>query len=174
DSLLGTKVWYSIKCTLTWKTKVTKFKRLLFQLAPSTHRTGEIESGLLPTAQTADANMARGSLEYLQKRAMAGKQKQLPQVLAMLPTPRANKHTPQSRADFTANLAARIEMLPTPKATKQNSINSKPRDCIEDLVEKGATKGQTGTKTGLKLQPAFALWMMGYPEDWLDLEAGEM
>jgi len=24
------------------------------------------------------------------------------------------------------------------------------------------------------LQPAFALWMMGYPTDWLDLKDGEM
>jgi hypothetical protein len=31
-----------------------------------------------------------------------------------------------------------------------------------------------GAKVGLRLQPGFALWMMGYPEDWLDLEAGEM
>jgi hypothetical protein len=31
-----------------------------------------------------------------------------------------------------------------------------------------------GAKTGLRLQPAFALWMMGYPTDWLDLADGEM
>lgn len=30
-----------------------------------------------------------------------------------------------------------------------------------------------GAKAGLRLQPAFALWMMGFPEDWCDLKDGE-
>ena len=51
-SLLGTTAWYSIRCALTWKAKATKSNRLLFQLAPSTPRTAETESGLLPTVQT--------------------------------------------------------------------------------------------------------------------------
>lgn len=51
-SLLGTTAWYSSRCALTWKAKVTKSSRLLFQLAPSTPRTGETGSGLLPTVQT--------------------------------------------------------------------------------------------------------------------------
>jgi hypothetical protein len=34
---------------LTWKLKGTKFSRLLFQLQPKTHRTEEIDVGLLPT-----------------------------------------------------------------------------------------------------------------------------
>lgn len=51
-SLLGTTAWYSSRCALTWKAKVTKSNRLLFQLVPSTPRTGETGSGLLPTVQT--------------------------------------------------------------------------------------------------------------------------
>lgn len=51
-SLLGTTAWYSSRCVLTWKAKVTKSNRLLFQLAPSTPRTDETGSGLLPTVQT--------------------------------------------------------------------------------------------------------------------------
>lgn len=50
--LLGTKEWYSSRCALTWKAKVTKSNRLLFQLAPSTPRTAGKGSGLLPTVQT--------------------------------------------------------------------------------------------------------------------------
>lgn len=50
--LLGTTVWYSSRCALTWKAKATKSNRLLFQLAPSTPRTDETGSGLLPTVQT--------------------------------------------------------------------------------------------------------------------------
>jgi|HubBroStandDraft_6_1064221.scaffolds.fasta_scaffold00472_3 site-specific DNA-cytosine methylase len=47
--------------------------------------------------------------------------------------------------------------------------NAKPRDTMDSLIETGATKGQTGTKTGLKLQPNFVEWMMGYPQGWTDL-----
>lgn len=54
-SLLGTTAWYSSRCALTWKAKVTKSNRLLFQLAPSTPRTGETESGLLLTRSRAES-----------------------------------------------------------------------------------------------------------------------
>ena len=33
-------------------------------------------------------------------------------ILKLLPTPRAEKHSPQSREDFTPNLAARIQEIP--------------------------------------------------------------
>jgi hypothetical protein len=56
--------------------------------------------------------------------------------IAMLPTPRAEKHSPQSREDFTPNLVARI-----------------------------------GTSRGLKLQPAFVEWMMGYPLGFTHVES---
>jgi len=44
--LLDTLRWASTKCLLTWKAKNTPCNRLLFQLAPWTPRTDEIESGL--------------------------------------------------------------------------------------------------------------------------------
>lgn len=78
-------------------------------------------------------------------------------------------------SDFGMNLADQIKMLPTPNAREKGNVgNSKPRDNVESVVELGARKGMHGKKTGLKLQPAFALWMMGYPTDWLDLKDGEM
>src|SRR3990167_5135049 len=61
-SLLGTEEWYSTKCMLTWKPRVTKSGRLLFQLAPSTPRTGGTGSGLLPTARAGDAK--GGAYQY--------------------------------------------------------------------------------------------------------------
>jgi len=54
---------------------------------------------------------------------------------ALLPTPRAEKHSPQSREDFTPNLAARL----------------------------------AGKSRGLKLQPAFVEWMMGFPLGFTDI-----
>lgn len=55
-SLLGTKGWYSKQCALIWKAKVTKYNRLLFQLAPSVRPIGEKGSGLLPTPDANDGN----------------------------------------------------------------------------------------------------------------------
>ena len=57
--LLATSSWDSTRCYLTWKQKVTPGKRLLFQLAPSTPRTGEIGSGLSPTPNTMDPETMR-------------------------------------------------------------------------------------------------------------------
>ena len=57
--LIGRGDWYSTRCNLTWKLKVTKSSRSYFQLAPSTPRTGEIGSGLLPTAQMLPTPMAK-------------------------------------------------------------------------------------------------------------------
>ena len=53
--LLGSSIWRSTRCTLTWKTKVTPSKRLLFRLAPSMPRTGGTDAQLLPTITRFDA-----------------------------------------------------------------------------------------------------------------------
>lgn len=110
DSLLGTTAWFSKQCALTWKKKVTKYNRSLYQLSPSVRHTGEIGSGLLPTTDANDG--ARGPTKVYD-----------------------------------------------PKAKSQSG-----RTVVSAV----------GSGTGLKLQPAFALWMMGFPTDWLDLEDGEM
>ena len=52
---LESSIWHSTKCLLIWKTKATKHKRLLFQLAASMPRTDETESRLLPTVTAMDA-----------------------------------------------------------------------------------------------------------------------
>lgn len=44
-SLLTAEEWSSSRCALIWKTKVTKFKRSVFQLVPSTLRIAETDGG---------------------------------------------------------------------------------------------------------------------------------
>ena len=166
--LLGSSIWDSTKVFLTWKEKVTPSRRLLFQLAPSTPRTEGTEFGLLQTPNVIDATGRQ--YQYSQgnhnKKVIC-----LPGQIAMLPTPRANKHSPQSREDFTPNLAARIQMLPTP-ATRDYKGARKPEtlaltgrnpetNSLEDAL--------VGKNPGLKLQPAFVEWMMGYPDKWTEL-----
>ena len=53
--LLDTLRWASTKCLLTWKAKATPSNRLLFQLAPWTPRTDEIESGFWATPRSGAA-----------------------------------------------------------------------------------------------------------------------
>lgn len=57
---LESSIWHSTRFWMTWKVKVTKQKRLLFQLAPSTRRTEEIGCGLWRTPSASDSK--NGSL----------------------------------------------------------------------------------------------------------------
>ena len=66
--LLGMSRGASTKCLLTWKAKATPSNRLLFQLAPWTPRTDEIESGLLPTPSTRDGVRHSTNMEYFKRR----------------------------------------------------------------------------------------------------------
>jgi hypothetical protein len=62
-TLLGSSIWHSNKCALTWKIKIMKSNRLLFQLAASGLYTKEKEYLLWPTvraAETGDYQYAHG------------------------------------------------------------------------------------------------------------------
>ena len=236
--LLGTEAWYSNKCTLTWKVKVTPSKRLLFQLAPSTPRTAATEFGLLltpsvvmpeeppeafkarkarngykngttwgslasqirygmlhtPSAQepgvsidrlqTKDGQPAKIGQRAYDKETGRLAQVGLTQQIAMLPTPQASEAGhggPNARdSNGTPHLSARIAMLPTPQAIDGNGEGRELRlkkDCNRDPETPGSWRGDLkdhiGTKPGLKLQPAFVEWMMGYPEGWTELNASK-
>ena len=193
--LLESSIWSSTTCFLTWKVKATPARRWLFQLAPSTPRTEGTGFGLLPTMQVFDATGGEiYGKEYTggrhaeklgqalnrrllptpdasDRRSKNSKQQGVSNIVAsLLPTPRAEKHSPQSREDFTPNLAARILLCPTPrtsdykgasKQTEAKGRNPMTNSCM-DAVENGLSNG-------LKLQPAFVEWMMGYPEGWTEL-----
>lgn len=93
-SLLGTKAWYSNKCALTWRLRAMKYNRFLFQLRPSTHRTGEIESGLLHTPRT-------GAQEgWGWNGSRTKKQPNLAMRISMLPTPNAKDGERGSSANY--------------------------------------------------------------------------
>ena len=137
--LLGTTAWYSSRCVLTWKAKVTKSNRLLFQLALSTPRTGETESGLLPTVQTQGLKVCKNG-------------KSIPMIL---PTPVASDYEGGVCKD------AKVE---NGRWLRTNAKGQKLGVKIRDAV--GATGIKTGEK--LRLQPAMPEWMMGFPERWTE------
>lgn len=82
ELLVGTGDWYSTRCKLTWKLKVTPSSRAYFQLAVSTLPIEENEFGLLPTATASDYKM----------RGPNSKQQGLPEAAraGLLPTPIAS------------------------------------------------------------------------------------
>jgi hypothetical protein len=160
--------WYSNKCALTWKVSATKFSRLLFQLAPSTPRTDEIGFGLLLTPVATNIESGDDRTEKrMAFRASIGRTTYCPaglsEQLAMLPTPRAGNPGSRPNGKGGKILAEEItKLLPTPHGNAMTGAGEHGT---------GGPNIQTavGTKTGLKLQPAFVEWMMGYPQGWTDL-----
>ena len=226
-----------------------KSRRLLFQLVPSTPRTGGIGSGLLPTVTTQENEYPEAELSGTGRRvtkngnthsrnladtipqllktpsASDGEggimeirdgadahlklRDQIPHYTALAPTPTsrdykgASKQTvAKGRNPMTNSLSDAVEngLLPTVRAregnagskgskgSKHNAAKGYLDGMIQELLptpragnpgsrpnQKGGEilAEKVGTNTGLKLQPAFALWMMGYPEDWCDLKDGE-
>ena len=70
---LESSIWHSTRCFLTWKTKVTKGNRLLFQLAVSMPRTKECECAFWPTPSTGAALCGgTGSFKTLERMAAKG------------------------------------------------------------------------------------------------------
>jgi hypothetical protein len=123
---------------LTWKEKVTKSSRLLFQLSPSTLPTDEIGCGLLLTPSTVTIE---GGEDRVEKR---------------------TKYRESIGRHYVPGcLAEQMAILPTPRA---GNPGSRPN-------EKGGKilAAEVGKPTGLKLQPNFVEWMMGFPRTWTEL-----
>lgn len=178
--LLESSIWNSNKCVLTWRAKAMKSSRLLFQLAPSTPRTEGIGSGLLPTSNTRDWKGARQG----RKRGWGG---DIGDQIAMLPAMLKTPSTVETEGgvmeirpgcDGHYKLRDQIAMLPTPAARDyRGSFADNSEAYLErlehprgvNLVEE-LQRQANGTSRGLKLQPAFVEWMMGFPENWTLLE----
>jgi len=137
DLLVKTGEWHSTKCYLTWKLKALKFSRLLFQLVPKTLRTGEIESGLLPT-MTEHGNYNRKGVSLTSGDGLAT-------VVGMVATP----------------------TTPRPHDSENTAGKYYPSQNQEDLTK------AVGMNPGLKLQPNFVEWMMGFPQNYTLVEDSE-
>lgn len=161
-----TAEWYSSKCALIWRMKGTKFNRLLFQLAPKTHRTDEIGFGLLPTpTASAIGENASNHQIHVSKNGVA-------------------KPIRESGIKGNSNLYATVQvrgMLLTPSAsdgmrsgmTMQNLKNHNKKNAEKsNLAEQIAHQVGGGTS---HLNPRFVAEMMGFPPNWTELpfQSGE-
>jgi len=189
---LTLKKWVrsSSKSSKKSKVLVIKSRRLLFQLVPKVRHTGGIESGLLgtmtntgtkgrsakfkagkrsPLPQEIPALLHTPRAIYGEHPGMMGKSHLTGQVIGLLKTPSSQLmegRKPRGDSQPTGTLAQQMEgvILPTPAVRDYRGHgNSKARDTLDSLIEVGVTKGQAGKKTGMKLQPAFVEYLMGYP-----------
>lgn len=174
DCLVSKAVWYSTKCSLTWRLRATKSHRLYFQLAVSTRRTDGTEFGLLltVTANGADrnTNFAQGGTAL-----KVGLQKQ-----GLILTPKASDGQKGTRTLSGAlqerkrrkngtdlPTAAVLGLLPTPSAGNQHSGGY--------ITEWGGSGNPLRKITGKtsRLNPRFVEEMMGYPIGFTELEDSE-
>ena len=86
--LLGSSIWNSTTCFLTWKAKATKRGRLYFQLVPSTPRTDETGFLLWPTPTARDCKGAN-SVAHLTRPGGKNHKGQLANAVRLFPTPKA-------------------------------------------------------------------------------------
>ena len=145
--LAASSAWNSTRCLLTWKWKATPQGRSILELSASTPRTAGCASGLLPTSATRDYKGANGP-EHLAK--ARGHHDQLPNAIAMLPTP-----TNQDSRIGPENIGGRQHRAERGSVAMADLVQFKP----------------DGTSRGLKLQPAFVEWMMGYPLGFTHVES---
>jgi len=104
-------------------------------------------------------------------------QKGLSQIVeaALLPTPKAqNKNAPAQHGQGGMDLQTAISLLPTPAARDYRGANSsehlnKDRG-HHDQLPNAIAMADSGTGTGMKLQPEFVEWMMGFPPGWTELK----
>jgi hypothetical protein len=146
-SLLGTKAWYSSRCALIWKPQVTPSNRLLFRLSPSTLRTDETASGLLLTPSVVQTE-------------------EEPEKMVARRTRNGYKNGTK-----WGSLASQVKfgMLTTPSSRDWKDTATPIKDRKDGKSRIDQASRQVGAVTGLRLQPNFAAWMMGYPQNWADL-----
>lgn len=169
-TLLGTSIWGSMTCYLTWRKSVTPRGRLLFRLVPSTPRTAGIGSGLWPTPDTPSGGRAMPEGTTPTGRTPDGRKVTvgLENAARMWPTPRAEFDSGRHRGEpDTLHSAVKAEPM---------GLRRTPQARDWKGPQGGAYKGESMDlpgeveSKGLKLNSAWVSRMMGYPDDWLTLD----
>ena len=183
--LTSKTAWYSDRCKMIWKKKVSKSGVLLFQLQAKVHGITEKESGFLGTPTAA---MSIRSKAFRKGRIPT------PAEYAMLPTPTVGCEEggeQSSRVEQTksggfvlrkknnpnmtygaklsdAMLYLEKKMYPTP-----NTRDSR-RGCNQkQLATEIDKENPKARKLGGKLNPEFVEFLMGYPMNWTKIEPRE-
>lgn len=173
ELLIGTEEWYSNKCTLTWKLKGTRFRRLYFQLAASAPPTDETAHGsspmLLKTPSAMDAraeNLKKKEQRFDNSGTLAQEvQTGFIYKRGLLPTVQTQglKVNKNGKTAFMP-----LGLLPTP--TANDGINSSlPASQVRRKygIVRMACQLKDGTTS--QLNPLFVQEMMGFEYLWTEL-----
>jgi hypothetical protein len=187
--LTSTTAWYSDRCKLIWKKKVSKSNVLLYQLQASVHGIREKEFGLLPTPTQDSAS----------ERTKKYKQGGTPLTVAvkMFPTPTVDceeggeqsKRVEQTKSGgfilrkknkpnstFGAKLSDAMlyleKIYPTPTARDFKDVAYQPtwKKSRDQSLPRTVLKNN---KPGGKLNPNFVEFLMGYPMNWTQIDPTE-
>ena len=200
--LTSKKAWYSDRCKLIWKKKVSKSNVLLFQNKASVLGIKEKESGLsdamYPTPTTMDHIDRKGMRPS--RAATNRKSGYLSEMIKMYPTPtrgceeggEQSERVEQTKSGgfilrkknnpnktFGAKLSDAMiylekKMYKTPTASDYKDIGYNPITCKRKIQqEKMAIQVLKNNKPGGKLNPTFVEFLMGYPMNWTKIEPTE-
>jgi len=197
--LTSTTAWYSDRCKLIWKHKVSKSNVSLFQLQASVLGTKGTESGLLPTPTTMDHIDRKGMRPS--RAATNRKTGYLSEMIKMYPTPTVDceeggeqsKRVEQTKSGgfilrkknkpdstFGAKLSDAMlylekkKMLPTPTTRDYKDTNYNPITCKRKINQPSIpTVILKDNRHGGKLNPAFVEFLMGFPMNWTRVEPTE-
>lgn len=152
---------YSPRLSHHWKAKATRSSRFVFLLQPSKPRTGEIGSGSLLLTPTASEN--EQDIERFKAR-----MEKYPNGTTM-----PNLATQLANTPIFLNTPNTMDSLParSPEAMDRQMTNNRPGRTQETIHQLRETVEAAGQNPGLKLQPAFVEWMMGFPMNYTSLEA---
>ena len=163
--LISTKAWYSDRCLMTWKKKVSKANVLLFQLQASVRGIKENESGLFPTPTTMDHIDRKGMRP---SRATTNRKTgYLSEMIKMYPTPTqdsASERTKKYKQGGTP-LTMAVKMFPTPTASDMEGGAAK-----DVQIENGHffRENKKGERWGVKLRDAMEMYPTPVSRDYKD------
>ena len=87
-----------------------------------------------------------------------------------LPTPLSFGEKNKGKMNGGDRLSQALSLLPTPRTRDWKGETQRgayrPKDGLPNAI-----KYRRGAKTGLRLQPAFVEWMMGFPSGWTNLNS---
>ena len=162
-TLLGSSIWRSTRCTLTWKTKVTPSKRLLFRLVPSTPRTGATDARLSGVERWKENITGKDGEPILWKTPIASDS--------------ANREFyHNSRGE--PNLSGMVKLWPTPTTGAGLCGGTGNFQQLKKLQQAGQIteeeRRNMSQGNGGQLNPTWVEWLMGFPIGLTDLNASEM
>jgi len=173
-TFLESSRWNSTECFLTWKVKATPSNRLLFQLAPSTPNTGEIESGLwlTPRPQDDGSSVEKFRERMIRNGARAHQFSGLTQQVKMRPTPHGMSKDGRSNGPSGNELGNAVNRSMWPTVTARDGRTLKgAQDRPNRTGGKSLAQVQldAGHVSG-SLNPTFVEWLMGYPKHWTEVK----